>query len=994
MTKTFKKPVSILLAVIMILSVFTIVPMSASAAGNVASVNGVEYATFAEAVAASHANNEAVITPLVNLNDLPQPVYTMSVGETLKVKYVGSYNTYPAAPAGYHVNAPYANDSSLGAYVFTCTVAEDIVKVPRTSLNATTGDYFDYYTQLQSNISGTQYVCKDFTQTTRLTFSKAYPVINAVIDLGGHTVTFAQAANDADSIYGHYNANITIQNGTIVFTTDDGFYLDNANLTVAADATLSGTGSNSPIVVKGGSTVDVNGTVTAEDSFAIAGNGNSGNGGYTININDGAEVTSTDGIAIYHPNEGDLNISGGTISGKTAVYVKSGNTTITGGTFTATGAAASVGTGSGATPTGDAIVVDNAGYTGGAPEVTISNGTFQSANADAIGSYDKDTTDDSEAEIAVSGGTFSSEVPAEYCAPGFSPVDDGSGNYGVTPKDYVAQVGDDKYEDIAEAINAAIGVDAENCGTVYLLKAFSSTITFTPASAGVFKVYGNGYTGLSKITYPASIIQNPATPYTMSYTGNSTSASATRTYTIAPATVEVERADGTKVYPNALYQALAGTVGGGRAQGGDTVRLLTGIDLTDKATIKVTDSNVTIDLGDHEITGAKEGFIEVKAGNTLNIENGTIVGDGTIKVGAGSTLALDGAVVSAPVTAGAEATMTFENGAGLTGDITVPAGYEVVVNETTGAKTVQPSADLAPKHSISLEGNVELNFYLNPTLVGAGDTVNFTWDGEIEKNVNYELTAADLDASTGYYKASVSLPAAEMTCDVTATVEKNNETLTDTYSVRDYCNVILSDSYANSYQAPAGKPWQTYEKLSNLVKSMLDYGAKAQVAFGKNTTNLANNGIDYDMASFGQYDIDTALWNANGNNNHPDLEQEAFNFSAHYFTSSLIYLSDSTLRIYFTPDVDGFNIAYPGDYDGNKEEYYYYVQKENIPAAELDNRQEFTIGEHTFYYSPLDYVNAVLDNSNMTEQQKDLARATYWYNHYANLFFDQPQNQG
>jgi len=613
--------------------------------------------------------------------------------------------------------------------------------------------------------------------------------------------------------------------------------------------------------------------------------------------------------------------------------------------------------------------------------VSIDNVTAEGFSTDAVYTGGGDWTF---ADTTITSAT-EPECPQDWKA-----VDNEDGTWTIVAKDYVAQVGDDKYEDIADAINAAIGADADSCGTVYLLKEFTSTITFTPASAGVFKVYGNGFYGLSKIKYPDSIIQG-TTPYTMSYVGGSTGKTATRTYTIVPAVVEVERADGTKVYPNALYQALAGTVGAGRAQTGDTVRLLDNIDLdAAKGEIKVSDTGVILDLNGKELTGAREGFLEVKAGNSLTIENGTLGGTGSVKVDEGSTLALDATTVSAPITAGAGAALTFENGAGVTGDIDVPAGYEVVTNETTGTKTVQPSDVFALKHSISLEGNIELNYYLNPNLVEVGDVINFNWivNGTGKSNT-YTLTAGDLKANG--YKVAISMPAAEMTYDVTITVE-GKDTLTDTYSVRDYCNVILSDEYEAAYTPNPNKPWQTYDKLEALTQAMLDYGSMAQVAFSRNTEDLANGGANYNNISglASQY-INEAIYEAFGSLDAPvDFDEVAMALDAHYYNTSMFFLDKSTIRHYFTPMNEQVGGMYNAElYSGNQSEYYYYVEVANIAAAELDVRKLFKVGDVEFYYSGLDYIKSIVDGGS-SDNAKNLAKATFLYNQAANAFFDDP----
>ena len=68
------------------------------------------------------------------------------------------------------------------------------------------------------------------------------------------------------------------------------------------------------------------------------------------------------------------------------------------------------------------------------------------------------------ANITVSGGTFTSAVPAEYCADGFIPTKNADGTYGVKEGSYVAETNDVKYESLAEAITAA-----ESGATVTLL---------------------------------------------------------------------------------------------------------------------------------------------------------------------------------------------------------------------------------------------------------------------------------------------------------------------------------------------------------------------------------------------------------------------------------------------------------------------------------------------------------------------------------------------
>ena len=58
-------------------------------------------------------------------------------------------------------------------------------------------------------------------------------------------------------------------------------------------------------------------------------------------------------------------------------------------------------------------------------------------------------------EFNISAGTFKGEVSSDYLADGFEVKDNGDGTYGVKEGKYVAQIGDVKYETLADAIVAA-----------------------------------------------------------------------------------------------------------------------------------------------------------------------------------------------------------------------------------------------------------------------------------------------------------------------------------------------------------------------------------------------------------------------------------------------------------------------------------------------------------------------------------------------------------
>lgn len=269
---------------------------------------------------------------------------------------------------------------------------------------------------------------KDVTTSKQLTYSTSL-----TIDLGGHTITSTYSSTSSCALQNSYcsSATLKLKNGTLDVQ---------GNCLIAINATY-----NTNIVLDEGFTLKTNcGGVLLEykpdprPSRPIAGNGflemndgskiintgecaaiqtnGSANNKSSIRI-DGGQIISENGVGIYKPDAGELVINGGEISGKTAVYVKSGTTTITGGIFKGIGAKADyLYNGSGCNVTGDAFVVENCGYPGGVPEVSITNGSFSSTNAASVASYaySGDGTKRTPVVGFISGGTFTPDVEASY----------------------------------------------------------------------------------------------------------------------------------------------------------------------------------------------------------------------------------------------------------------------------------------------------------------------------------------------------------------------------------------------------------------------------------------------------------------------------------------------------------------------------------------------------------------------------------------------------
>ena len=244
--------------------------------------------------------------------------------------------------------------------------------------------------------------------------TSAYTKINKplTINFGDKKMTSTDGGFD---VY----ANLTLKNGTLESLKWGAWVQNGAELNVETDMTIITTsteGNKGGVTVQGqGSTVTVKGKITSAGGITVSGIGNQADGGVTINIEEGATITNTnaEGLGVFFPNTEQLNIRGGTITGTTGVWVKSGNVSITGGTIIGTGEKREYEyktEGGAGYPTGEALVIEKCRYPGGDPAVNITGGTFIAEKADtAVGSY-IGNGDTAPLKKFVNGGNYSSSL--------------------------------------------------------------------------------------------------------------------------------------------------------------------------------------------------------------------------------------------------------------------------------------------------------------------------------------------------------------------------------------------------------------------------------------------------------------------------------------------------------------------------------------------------------------------------------------------------------
>ena len=146
--------------------------------------------------------------------------------------------------------------------------------------------------------------------------------------------------------------------------------------------------------------------------------------GVTFTMNDGTIESAWDAIFVQHLYNGDLdiNVQNGSVSGENSVLRIYGNE-------------------------------------GSDIDMNVKNGNFNGEIkvADAYAGTDA---------IEISGGIFDRPVKEDYCAEGYIPCENADGTYGVVQGEYIAAVGDEKYETLQDALYAA---EAGTVKTVTLL---------------------------------------------------------------------------------------------------------------------------------------------------------------------------------------------------------------------------------------------------------------------------------------------------------------------------------------------------------------------------------------------------------------------------------------------------------------------------------------------------------------------------------------------
>lgn len=295
---------------------------------------------------------------------------------------------------------------------------------------------------------------------------------NIVLDMNGHSIKVANAndkniwvsggkltlmdskENSTGKIYAETPYQAGIYDKPLVRVDNDGkFVMESGHIN-------SVRAGNSQFVIGAYnySEVTINGGTIESGGYAI--NGSTDEYQEThITINGGTLVSTAD-YAIYHPQFGTLTIDNGAVvyGAAGAIAMKRGNLVVNGGIMTSKGIGDTGNWGEGTGNLGKAALNFCAPY--GDVKATIKGGTI-TAEGDAV-LIDAQPTEGKEVSLAISGGTFSSDV-SKYCAAGFTATPNGDGTYGITKVgDGVLVVYDKSYTKVEAGERMDIDMDQVN----------------------------------------------------------------------------------------------------------------------------------------------------------------------------------------------------------------------------------------------------------------------------------------------------------------------------------------------------------------------------------------------------------------------------------------------------------------------------------------------------------------------------------------------------
>ena len=294
--------------------------------------------------------------------------------------------------------------------------------------------------------------------------------------------------------------------------------------------------------------------------------------------------------------------------------------------------------------------------------------------------------------------------------------------------------------------------------------------------------------------------------------------------------------------------------------------------------------------------------------------------------------------------------------------------------DNTASAVVEKEFSIADKlgnvteWNINLGGNISANFNLVLTEEVEADAnakVAVSINGSTTETIIDELPEGKTTDGTACRVVSVSVRAPEMSDSISIQVIGNDATGGEQkFSIRQYAKAIIDGDFN--------------ESTKDLVKHMLNYGAKAQLYFNYKTTggNLATDGVvDPEDLTF----VDVPAVGSDHKATVTDVTGMEF------YGSSLVLNSNTTLRFYFI--LNGENAI--SDYDFGELPVYartvngtpmYFADIKNIAPDKLNTPQTLSVDDKAFVsYNPMSYIVRMYNSDSSTDSMQNLMYALYNY---------------
>ena len=272
--------------------------------------------------------------------------------------------------------------------------------------------------------------------------------------------------------------------------------------------------------------------------------------------------------------------------------------------------------------------------------------------------------------------------------------------------------------------------------------------------------------------------------------------------------------------------------------------------------------------------------------------------------------------------------------------------------------TVVPQQTADPFHSynLALGDDIAMNILLELTDAQASEGTACVTVNDV--TTDYDLM--DLPVVDGKYKLTIHLAAAQMTDAVEVELLLADGRTEKAYSVAEYASYILKDTTGTYNQ-----------KTKDLVLAMLHYGAAAQKYFNYNAGNPANDGWTDTVTNIPVKMQYSAV-------------QNAVDGIAHY-GATLLHRENIATRFYFVltgnKTIDAFTVKCGNSsLKINPKDGLYYVEIDGILPQDLDREVTVTVnGTMQISYSPLNYIYNVYNNTQSPDSLKALVQQLYDY---------------